>query len=340
MDPVTLCTTFPSHSRSLNRLLFHFSRRLHALVSTFSLWNIRVILFTVKMEILLEPTSNKLMVEHAEFDDSNANVLARFYTSAGNIVKEILLKLNLPDHRILKDGHRDTTLKLFKSTNQERYVGLEVTSSQDGKVYKMAKRDYAWLMISRTQFKELFNSKEFLEELDRLIDERLFKYRELQIKEREVQAIKEIDKRLKEREIQQQESLVTKGTTLEANLSTDGTSLDATSVIKGNTLEACLVTDGATLEACLITEGATLEASLVTKSVALDDQLVAQQCTVDSTTLLEQDNECNSSKNDCSRSGNENRSPDNESSSSRNDADADIGPTYDSDTMSQLNHDM
>ncbi|GJS98923.1 hypothetical protein Tco_0820093 [Tanacetum coccineum] len=89
-----------------------------------------------------------------------------FYTSAGNPVKEILLKLNLPDHRKLKDGgevkefqrsfrHSDTerlsrsdevlklknfkkdaTLKLFKSTNQERYehVGPEVTSSQDGKV--------------------------------------------------------------------------------------------------------------------------------------------------------------------------------------------------------------
>ncbi|GJV70270.1 hypothetical protein Tco_1485779 [Tanacetum coccineum] len=73
-----------------------------------------------------------------------------FDTSAGNHVKEILLKFNLPDHRILKDGgevkefqisfhHSDTerlsrsdevlklknikkdaTLKLFKSTNQER----------------------------------------------------------------------------------------------------------------------------------------------------------------------------------------------------------------------------
>ncbi|GJZ66860.1 hypothetical protein Tco_0630100 [Tanacetum coccineum] len=113
------------------------------------------------MEILLEPTSNKLMVEHAEFDESNANVLERFYTSAGNPVKEILLKLNLPDHRILKDGHgvkefqrsfrhfdierlsqsdevlklknfkKDATLKLFKITYQERYehVGPEVTSS-------------------------------------------------------------------------------------------------------------------------------------------------------------------------------------------------------------------
>ncbi|GJW57014.1 hypothetical protein Tco_0103745 [Tanacetum coccineum] len=66
--------------------------------------NIRVNSFTMKMEILLEPTSNKLMVEHAEFDESNANVLERFYTSAGNPVKEILLKLNLPDHRIRKDG--------------------------------------------------------------------------------------------------------------------------------------------------------------------------------------------------------------------------------------------
>ncbi|GJW89908.1 hypothetical protein Tco_0167461 [Tanacetum coccineum] len=28
----------------------------------------------------------------------------RFYTLAGNLVNEILLKLNLPDHRILKDG--------------------------------------------------------------------------------------------------------------------------------------------------------------------------------------------------------------------------------------------
>ncbi|GJW67435.1 hypothetical protein Tco_0121859 [Tanacetum coccineum] len=134
MDPVTLCTTLPSHSRSLKRLLFHFSRRLHAFYPTFSL--------------------------RASPD------IERFDTSDGNPVKEILLKLNLPDHRILKDGgevkefqrsfrHSDTerlsrtdevlklknfkkdaTIKLFKSTNQERYehVGPEVTSSQDGKV--------------------------------------------------------------------------------------------------------------------------------------------------------------------------------------------------------------
>ncbi|GKA52706.1 hypothetical protein Tco_0746021 [Tanacetum coccineum] len=82
--------------------------------------------------------------------DVSQNRFSKFYTLAGNPVKEILLKLNLPDHRIRKDGgevkefqrsfsHSDTerlsrsdevlklknfkkdaTLKLFKSTNQER----------------------------------------------------------------------------------------------------------------------------------------------------------------------------------------------------------------------------
>ncbi|GKE51756.1 hypothetical protein Tco_1486912, partial [Tanacetum coccineum] len=49
--------------------------------------------FTMKMEILLEPTSNKLMVMDQ-----------RFNTTAGNPVKKILLKLNLSDHRLFKDG--------------------------------------------------------------------------------------------------------------------------------------------------------------------------------------------------------------------------------------------
>ncbi|GJU94821.1 hypothetical protein Tco_1319577 [Tanacetum coccineum] len=48
----------------------------------------------------------------------------RLNTSAGNPVKEILLKLNLPDHSDevlkLKNFKKDATLKLFKSTNQER----------------------------------------------------------------------------------------------------------------------------------------------------------------------------------------------------------------------------
>ncbi|GJT90122.1 hypothetical protein Tco_1078967 [Tanacetum coccineum] len=47
--------------------------------------------FTMTMEILPEPTSNK--------------ICGKFNTSAGNPVKEILLKLNLHDHRsILMDS--------------------------------------------------------------------------------------------------------------------------------------------------------------------------------------------------------------------------------------------
>ncbi|GJV00655.1 hypothetical protein Tco_1329925 [Tanacetum coccineum] len=103
-----------------------------------------------------------LLPEHAEFDESDTHVLERLNTSAGNPVKEILLKLNLPDHRILKDGgevkefqrsfrHSDTerlsrsdevlklknfkkdaTLKLFKSTNQEMYKFTRWQCLQDG----------------------------------------------------------------------------------------------------------------------------------------------------------------------------------------------------------------
>ncbi|GJV57195.1 hypothetical protein Tco_1458200 [Tanacetum coccineum] len=118
-----------------------------------------------EMELTLEQTQQGVSHE-VSFDESNANVLERFYTSAGNPVKEILLKLNLPDHSIkvkefqisfyhsdterlsrsdevlkLNNFKKDGSLKLFKSTNHERYeyVGPEVTSSQDGKVNKMEK---------------------------------------------------------------------------------------------------------------------------------------------------------------------------------------------------------
>nr|GEW80645.1 hypothetical protein [Tanacetum cinerariifolium] len=96
------------------------------------------------------------------------------------------------------------------------------------------------------------------------------------MKEREVQAIHEIEKWLKEREIQQQESLVTKGTTLEDNLSTDGTPLDTSSV-----------TEGATLEACLVTEG-----------IAMDDNSVTKESMDDYVTSSEQLDESSSSGND------------------------------------------
>ncbi|GJT16266.1 putative ribonuclease H-like domain-containing protein [Tanacetum coccineum] len=133
---------------------------------------------------------------HVEFDESNANVLERFYTSAGNPIKEILLKLNLPGHSIkvkefqrsfrhsdterlsqsdevlkLKNFKKDGSLKLFKSTNHERYehVGPKVTSSQDSKVNKMTKQDYAWLMISRCSRSHSRQAKEQAQDLKSMI---------------------------------------------------------------------------------------------------------------------------------------------------------------------------
>ncbi|GKD16430.1 hypothetical protein Tco_1205588 [Tanacetum coccineum] len=132
------------------------------------------------------------------------------------------------------------------------------------------------------------NLLQYLDVLDKHIDERVLKYRELWLKEREFQATKEIEKRLKEKEIQHQESLVTKGTTL----------------------EACLVTEGSILKACLVTGG-----------IEMDDSLVAKESAYDSVTSSEQLDESRSSMNECSRSGNENRSSDHESTSSGNDAD-------------------
>nr|GEU51598.1 retrovirus-related Pol polyprotein from transposon TNT 1-94 [Tanacetum cinerariifolium] len=78
-----------------------------------------------KMEILLEPTSNKLLVAK-EFQE-----------------------------RCLSQA--------FKTKKQQRYehVGPKVTSSQDGEVYKMAKKDYALLMISREESEEIIDMNGF-----------------------------------------------------------------------------------------------------------------------------------------------------------------------------------
>ncbi|GKB74280.1 hypothetical protein Tco_0935692 [Tanacetum coccineum] len=129
------------------------------------------------------------------------------------------------------------------------------------------------LVILRTQFKKFFDSREV-----NASDVPNKSWQESFNDESEVQAIKEIEKWLKESELQQQESLVTEGTTLEANLSTDGTALDASASF------------------CLVNEGMALN---------------------DNTGVIES-------------SGTES-----ENSTSEN---ADIGPSYDSDTVTEVPH--
>ncbi|GKA20740.1 reverse transcriptase domain-containing protein, partial [Tanacetum coccineum] len=94
----------------------------------------------------------------------------RINTTAGNPVKEILLKLNLPDHRSIftdskeqikmeierrsvkaKELRERCIIKAFKLKNQGKYehVDPKVASTQDSKTHKMANIDYDWMMISR-----------------------------------------------------------------------------------------------------------------------------------------------------------------------------------------------
>ncbi|GJX10592.1 retrovirus-related pol polyprotein from transposon TNT 1-94 [Tanacetum coccineum] len=93
--------------------------------------NIRVNSFTMKMEILLEPTSNKLMV-------GRSSRIRRIRKDGGQeFCHSDTERLSRSDEVLkLKNFKKDATLKLFKSTNQEMYehVGPEVPRSQDDKV--------------------------------------------------------------------------------------------------------------------------------------------------------------------------------------------------------------
>ncbi|GJY24116.1 hypothetical protein Tco_0397774, partial [Tanacetum coccineum] len=91
------------------------------------------------------------------------------------------------------------------------------------------------LDVLRTQFKR--NLLRYLDELGKLINERVLIYGELRMKERDVKAIRKIKKNLNERKMQTQENLVTKGTSLDASLVTVGIALDASLVVKESTYD-------------------------------------------------------------------------------------------------------
>ncbi|GJY14074.1 putative ribonuclease H-like domain-containing protein [Tanacetum coccineum] len=66
-------------------------------------------------------------------------MVERFYTSAGNPVKEILLKLNLPDHRILKDGGKALMVIEGEVFNDfPRFVGALIVDFAVGSTVNLA----------------------------------------------------------------------------------------------------------------------------------------------------------------------------------------------------------
>ncbi|GJT57831.1 hypothetical protein Tco_0992885 [Tanacetum coccineum] len=71
----------------------------------------------------------------------------RFYTSVGNPVKEILLKLNLPDHRILKDGGEDTGESVISTALGAAATGTIATVIVGGLKYSSNK---GWNKVSQS----------------------------------------------------------------------------------------------------------------------------------------------------------------------------------------------
>ncbi|GJY21486.1 hypothetical protein Tco_0394052 [Tanacetum coccineum] len=82
----------------------------------------------------------------------------------------------------------------------------------------------------------------------------------------------------------------------------EGTILEANMSTAGTSLDASSVTEGTKLEACLVTEGATLEDNLVTEGAVLETSLVTEGIALDANAVIER--------------------------------------SYDSDTVSEVHHDM
>ncbi|GJT09908.1 hypothetical protein Tco_0856950 [Tanacetum coccineum] len=115
--------------------------------------NIRVNSFTMKMEILLEPTSNKLMVvpimRHVEYVNLNTYVLENSILQ-WNPGKKILLKLNLSDHMsiltdplckmVVETCAKSLKLKIFNERcNIKLFQEWYAHVVQKSQVHKMAK---------------------------------------------------------------------------------------------------------------------------------------------------------------------------------------------------------
>ncbi|GKD31858.1 hypothetical protein Tco_1242636 [Tanacetum coccineum] len=87
--------------------------------------------FTMKMEILLEPTSNKLMV--GKLGDSDVHTLEDPTLILEILSRRFFLRLNLPDHRSVltgsggssKDGDGASATLISKSSRSDQVLKLK-----------------------------------------------------------------------------------------------------------------------------------------------------------------------------------------------------------------------
>ncbi|GJY82510.1 hypothetical protein Tco_0495886 [Tanacetum coccineum] len=101
IDPVMQCTTLPSHSGFSQKKLVSFVTEIHTL-------SIDISLRDLKMEILLEPTSNKLMVDvpvmrTSKHGESNTSVLEDPYAFEWRPLRRFLNYLII-EHKLIKEG--------------------------------------------------------------------------------------------------------------------------------------------------------------------------------------------------------------------------------------------
>ncbi|GJQ92576.1 hypothetical protein Tco_0003715 [Tanacetum coccineum] len=113
-------TKFLRMLRLPERILVHDPQA--TMGSVFTLENVVDVSIQLSGSLLVKGSSNGLLQDRALSERS-----IRFNTSAGNPVKEILLKLNLLDHRILKDGgevkefQERCLIQAFKTMKQQQY---------------------------------------------------------------------------------------------------------------------------------------------------------------------------------------------------------------------------
>ncbi|GJT78510.1 hypothetical protein Tco_1045235 [Tanacetum coccineum] len=150
---------------NLIRTLFHITCSSHNVKTRVIIRVLRIILvvlpehpsdtyvFTMKMEILLEPTSNKLMV--GKLGDSDVHTLEDPTLILEILSRRFFLRLNLPDHRSVltgsggssKDGDGDTFIKVkgtSRTTNNQAFtikkgmsMPVQMSPAQDGERQKV-----------------------------------------------------------------------------------------------------------------------------------------------------------------------------------------------------------
>ncbi|GJS85204.1 hypothetical protein Tco_0751745 [Tanacetum coccineum] len=126
MDPVIQCTTLPSHSGFSKKKLVSFVTEIHTTSIDFLTPKhpSDTYVLTMKMEILFEPASNKLLVETLptpwELEPCQGD------------------SLNLPDHRIHKDGDGDASFQLESDSLPHAHAQTTKTyyKHQDSRIMK------------------------------------------------------------------------------------------------------------------------------------------------------------------------------------------------------------